>query len=29
MERRLAEDREDAEAIEGLARANARIDMRS
>ena len=29
MERRLAEDREDAEAIEGLARADARIDMRS
>jgi F-type H+-transporting ATPase subunit epsilon len=29
MERRLAEDRDDAEAIEGLARANARIDMRS
>jgi F-type H+-transporting ATPase subunit epsilon len=29
MERRLAEDREDAEAIEGLARANARIEMRS
>ena len=29
MERRLAEDREDAEAIEGLARANARIDVRS
>jgi F-type H+-transporting ATPase subunit epsilon len=29
MERRLAEDREDAEAIDGLARANARIDMRS
>jgi F-type H+-transporting ATPase subunit epsilon len=29
MERRLAEDREDAEAIEGLARAKARIDMRS
>ena len=29
MERRLAEDREDAEAIEGLARATARIDMRS
>jgi F-type H+-transporting ATPase subunit epsilon len=29
MERRLAEDRDDAEAIEGLARANARIEMRS
>ena len=29
MERRLAEDREDAGAIEGLARADARIDMRS
>jgi F-type H+-transporting ATPase subunit epsilon len=29
MERRLAEDREDAEALEGLARANARIEMRS
>ena len=29
MERRLAEDRDDAEALEGLARANARIDMRS
>ena len=29
MERRLAEDREDADAIEGLARADARIDMRS
>ena len=29
MERRLAEDRDDAEALEGLARANARIEMRS
>jgi F-type H+-transporting ATPase subunit epsilon len=29
MERRLAEDRDDAEAVEGLARANARIEMRS
>ena len=29
MERRLSEDREDAEALEGLARANARIEMRS
>jgi F-type H+-transporting ATPase subunit epsilon len=29
MERRLAEDREDADSIEGLARANARIDVRS
>jgi F-type H+-transporting ATPase subunit epsilon len=28
-ERRLAEDRDDAEAVEGLARANARIEMRS
>jgi F-type H+-transporting ATPase subunit epsilon len=29
MERRLSEDRDDAEALEGLARANARIEMRS
>ena len=29
MERRLAEDRDDAEALEGLARANARIGLRS
>jgi F-type H+-transporting ATPase subunit epsilon len=29
MERQLAEDRDDAEAVDGLARANARIEMRS
>jgi F0F1-type ATP synthase epsilon subunit len=29
MERRLGEDREDEEALDGLARANARIGLRS
>jgi F-type H+-transporting ATPase subunit epsilon len=29
MERRLGEDRDDSEALEGLARANARIGLRS